>query len=232
MAKIKPSALLQEIRGSLNGSFIQQSNYGLQLSRKPQTVNHRSLGQSTIQQRLKFLTSKWKELTEVERKSWVNQQDVTEKGLVLFIIRNSNILETNRPFIKSYAGTPTLAILEGTDTVINQYIGYRPNHIDTTTTVVIPSSANTFIPTCRMSVSYSAGAKVNPKNLFISPNPVIIATNPKLILRMNTPANPIPPFPIIEWKRVRKIRIIIKAIDPDSGYQIAAYASKELSTIP
>lgn len=72
MARIKPSALVSDIRGKIGGSVFQRASSGLVVRAKSTPVNKRTATQN-ISRNIAFLTANaWLQLSAADRDQWVN----------------------------------------------------------------------------------------------------------------------------------------------------------------
>jgi hypothetical protein len=70
MAKVKYSALLEEMRGKLNGSVASKNRYGFYWRNKTVPVNPQTNFQSLQRGNLTGLSQAWKTLTQAQRDDW------------------------------------------------------------------------------------------------------------------------------------------------------------------
>lgn len=70
MARIKFTALVESIRGSIAGTTFQRNAYGFTVKAKPNMVNPNKSLQLLRRSRWARQASKWKLLTDTERSSW------------------------------------------------------------------------------------------------------------------------------------------------------------------
>jgi len=72
MARIKPSALVSDIRGKIGGSIFQKSNAGLVVRSSCSPVNKRSASQVISRNIASLTASAWLQLSVGDREQWVN----------------------------------------------------------------------------------------------------------------------------------------------------------------
>jgi len=70
MARIKPSVVVADIRGKIQGSIFQASNAGLVLKSNRKRVNKNSLSQSLVKSITAALQSQWQQLSTANRDTW------------------------------------------------------------------------------------------------------------------------------------------------------------------
>ncbi len=70
MAKVKYSALLEEMRGKLNGSVASKNRYGFYWRNKTVPVNPQTNYQSLQRGNLTSLSQSWKTLLQAQREDW------------------------------------------------------------------------------------------------------------------------------------------------------------------
>ena len=70
MARIKYSALVTEIAGTIGGTTFQRNAYGYSIKAKPNMVNPNSSTQALRKQFFGTAVQKWAELTPTERSAW------------------------------------------------------------------------------------------------------------------------------------------------------------------
>lgn len=70
MARIKYSALVTEIAGSIGGTTFQRNAYGYTVKNKPNIVNPASIGQRFIQNEMSASARQWQQLTNAQRTLW------------------------------------------------------------------------------------------------------------------------------------------------------------------
>jgi hypothetical protein len=70
MARIKYTALVESIRGSIQGTTFQRNAYGYTVKGKPNMVNPNTLLQVYSKQSFSFITKQWRALTETNRSQW------------------------------------------------------------------------------------------------------------------------------------------------------------------
>lgn len=67
MARIKYSALVESIAGSIGGTTFQRNAYGFTVKKKPNIVNPNYASQQVFKQRMLSLSHQWQTLTATER---------------------------------------------------------------------------------------------------------------------------------------------------------------------
>lgn len=70
MARIKPSALISNIQGSIGGTTFQQSQGGLIAKAKQSKVKRNAIRQSVVKSITALVQSNWFQLTEAQRNVW------------------------------------------------------------------------------------------------------------------------------------------------------------------
>lgn len=70
MARIKPSALISDIRGSVQGSTFQQSQGGLVLKSKSIKVGRDTIAQSRVKSIQAYVRTQWEQFSDSERDVW------------------------------------------------------------------------------------------------------------------------------------------------------------------
>ena len=70
MARIKYSALVDNIRGSIAGTTFQNNRYGYTVKTKPQLVNRNTSSQVIQKRELSVIARAWRNLTEGNRTNW------------------------------------------------------------------------------------------------------------------------------------------------------------------
>lgn len=124
MAKIKYSALVSDMRNSLNGSTLSKNRYGSYMRNKVTPVNPQTSFQQAARQILGNLSSSFRELTIGQIKAWNNSGinfpftdifgDVKHlSGQTLFVKLNANLEKIGSPRILNPplpTGFPEIAI--------------------------------------------------------------------------------------------------------------------------
>lgn len=107
MAKVKLSALVDDINGKFNGSSFQNTRYGLQLNKKVNQVKRRTPPQSAVRQIFQNNARAWRSLTDNQRESWRINAPTPALGYNLFQSRNYIRRVEDLPILQSYVvGTP------------------------------------------------------------------------------------------------------------------------------
>lgn len=70
MARIKYTALVESINGSISGTTFQRNAYGNTIKVKPNIVNPSTIAQVQRQERFGNQARKWRTLTELQRTNW------------------------------------------------------------------------------------------------------------------------------------------------------------------
>lgn len=100
MARIKFSALVSSIAGSVGGGTLQQNRYGFTLRNKPIPTNRRSANQTAVRTVIGYLQGQWQSLSYDQRDRWNefshysptfsrNSRDRLISGHALFLKYNS-----------------------------------------------------------------------------------------------------------------------------------------------
>lgn len=124
MAKIKYSALVSDMRNSLNGSTLSKNRYGSYMRNKVTPVNPQTSFQQAARQILGNLSSSFRELTIAQIKAWNNSGinfpftdifgDVKHlSGQTLFVKLNANLEKIGQPRVLTPplpVGFPEIAI--------------------------------------------------------------------------------------------------------------------------
>jgi hypothetical protein len=97
MAKVKYSALLEEMRGKLNGSVASKNRYGFYWRNKTVPVNPQTNFQSLQRGNLTGLSQAWKALTQLQREDW---QQFSNNHPFNNIFGDSVTLSGNAMFVK------------------------------------------------------------------------------------------------------------------------------------
>lgn len=98
MAKITPSALINEIKGSLNNSTFRTNRSGIHFYPKTKPQNARSEKQVQTRINFNYITSLWKNLSQTQRALWDRYASLLPKpssGINAFTSLNGNILNSN-----------------------------------------------------------------------------------------------------------------------------------------
>lgn len=70
MARIKYTALVESIRGSIQGTTFQRNAYGYTVKGKPNMVNPNTNAQSTSKRNMSGIAQAWSSLSDVNRTAW------------------------------------------------------------------------------------------------------------------------------------------------------------------
>lgn len=124
MARIKYSALVSDMRNSLNGSTLSKNRAGNYIRNKVTPVNPRTAHQQANRALFGALSSQWKSLSPAQRASWAaatknfpytdifgDQKELDGKSL--FIKFNANLQNAGQPIIQSApvgVGIPEYAV--------------------------------------------------------------------------------------------------------------------------
>lgn len=91
MAIVQTSALISDIRGSINGTTFQRGNGGLIMRNKPLNVGRGSNAQQKIKDYNSILNNAWLSLSEVKRNVWAAFSNYTNgNGLTTNKVKSSN----------------------------------------------------------------------------------------------------------------------------------------------
>jgi len=110
MARIKPSALVSDVRGKVGGSVFQRFQSGLVVRTKCAPVNKRSALQVVSRNIASLTTSAWLQLSPADREQWVNyvqynpiaqknNREVFVSGQQAFLKFNNYRLHYNLPIL-------------------------------------------------------------------------------------------------------------------------------------
>lgn len=80
MARIKPSALITDIRGKVQGTVFQQSQGGLIIRNNPAPINPSTIPQNVARNISFNLQQRWIALTDAQRIAWQNFATFTPQG--------------------------------------------------------------------------------------------------------------------------------------------------------
>lgn len=105
MARIVFSALVEEIVGKLAGSVFQDSYFGMQIRTRVTPRNPRSQYQQLRRGEFGYLSSGWRNLTDPQRQSFIDNAASPSGGLNLYLQANVNLTLIEEPTIDFY--TPT-----------------------------------------------------------------------------------------------------------------------------
>ena len=119
MAKIKFSALVQEMRNKLNGSVLSKNRYGNYVRNKTTPVNPRTAAQQAVRARLSTVSTAWRGLTSAAREGFTalaashpftdifGDQKILD-GKAMFSKLNMNLLNAGKSMLS--AAQPFVAI--------------------------------------------------------------------------------------------------------------------------
>ena len=126
MARIKFSPVVTSIAGSVGGVTIQRNKYGNTMRQRPFPLNPASTAQYNVRQKMIFLQTSWKNLTDAQRLQWdryldfsgqttKNDKNVKLSGHTLYLKYQMLRLLTDRPLLTEigYSPMPAVASLGG-----------------------------------------------------------------------------------------------------------------------
>lgn len=100
MARIKYSALVDNIRGSIAGTTFQNNRYGYTVKTKPQLVNRNTSSQVLQKRDMSVVARAWRNLTEANRTNWDTYAETnprpTKKNLDAYLSGYNYFLLVNR----------------------------------------------------------------------------------------------------------------------------------------
>lgn len=102
MARISFSALVEEIVGKLAGSVFQDSYFGMQVRTRVTPRNPRSTYQQLRRGEFGYLSASWRNLTSIERQTFIDAAATPPQALNLFLQSNVNLTLINEPTITTY----------------------------------------------------------------------------------------------------------------------------------
>lgn len=109
MAKIKYSALLQDMRNKLNGSVMSKNRYGSYVRNKTTPSNPQTSYQQAQRQQLGSLSAQWRGLTQAQRQGWIDaapQFPITDAfGDVKILAGNALYIQLNKNLLNAGAAT-------------------------------------------------------------------------------------------------------------------------------
>lgn len=120
MARISFSALVEEIIGKLAGSVFQDSYGGLQVRTRVSPRNPQSKYQQLRRGEFAFLSASWRNLTAIQRQTFIDAASTPPAALNLFLQSNINLTLVNEPTIDTYVpssdpGSMTVEFIEATN---------------------------------------------------------------------------------------------------------------------
>ena len=126
MARIKFSPVVTSIAGSVGGVTIQRNKFGNTMRQKPFPLNPASTAQYNVRQKMIFLQTSWKNLTDAQRLQWdryldfsgqttKNDKNVKLSGHTLYLKYQMLRLLTRQPLLTEigYSPMPAVASLGG-----------------------------------------------------------------------------------------------------------------------
>lgn len=131
MAKIKYSALVQEMRNKLNGSVLSKNRYGNYVRNKTTPVNPQTASQQNVRARLASVSQAWAAITQAARLAFASLaqnhpftdifgDQKTLDGKAMFSKLNLNLTSVGLPMLTNapvFVGTPFLEITASTASV-------------------------------------------------------------------------------------------------------------------
>jgi len=123
MARVSFSALIEEIVGKLGGSVFQDSYGGMQIRTRVSPRNPQTTFQQLRRGEFGYITQGWRNLTSVERQTFIDAATTPPAALNLFVQSNVNLSLINEATITSYVTTAvpdpfTMVIDEATPTTL------------------------------------------------------------------------------------------------------------------
>lgn len=73
MAKIKPSAIISGISGKINGTVFLNTQFGIVAKKNSYSLPQNSPKQKTQQSKIQFVSSRWNQLTQIEKDTWQSE---------------------------------------------------------------------------------------------------------------------------------------------------------------
>lgn len=98
MAKVKTSALIDSISGSLGGSTLKRYKGGLLIKNKTTPRNTRSASQQQTRLNASYLSGKWSTLPNTSKEMWTRFASLSKKqssGINAFVGLNLNLIQSN-----------------------------------------------------------------------------------------------------------------------------------------
>lgn len=102
MARISFSALIEEIIGKLGGSVFQDSYGGLQIRTRVSPRNPQTQYQQLRRGEFGYLSGSWRNLTSVQRQTFIDAASTPPAALNLFLKSNINLTLIEEPTIVTY----------------------------------------------------------------------------------------------------------------------------------
>lgn len=158
MARISFTATVDEIIGKLGGSVFQYSYGGWQVHVKGKPRNPQSHYQQLRRGDFGFLSASWRNLSSVERQTFIDAALTAPEGFNLFLKTNINLILIEVPTVTSYVPTavPTDFPCDITDVNPSQYL-------------IKASGATSVVPANTKLLVYSTSEKEQTK-IFTNPS--------------------------------------------------------------
>jgi len=106
MARVSFSALIEEITGKLAGSVFQDSYGGYQIRTRVTPRNPQSSYQQLRRGAFGFISATWRNLTDIQRQTFIDAALTPPAALNLYIQSNVNLTLIQEPVINSYTTSP------------------------------------------------------------------------------------------------------------------------------
>jgi hypothetical protein len=174
MARLKLSALVNAIDGSMSGTTFQQGTSGQIMRNKPRPSNPRSIGQNNLRNITGQVLRKWQYLTNAEKTAWssfaiyLNKAQKNNSKKILTgqsIFTEINV--TRLLFSLAYIITPVYNAGRLLNTVFGLYAGVDSVSIESSR---VPDTAIEFIELfCTPPLSYGLQSPPNKYRLVIFP---------------------------------------------------------------
>lgn len=158
MARVSFSAMVYEIVGKLGGSVFQYSYGGYQVHVRNSPRNPQTQYQQLRRGDFGFLAASWRNLSIIQRQTFIDAAVSTSAAFNLFITTNVNLILIGMPIVDTY--TPTTVPIVMPVEVVDLSPG---------TFQVAASSGTTVVPAGSSLLIYSTGLK-SPTKIFTNPS--------------------------------------------------------------
>lgn len=146
MARVEFSAIISTITGKLSGSVFQLSYGGFQLRSRVVPRNPQVARQQAARMSLAFISATWRDLTQTERDSWINNAPSDVSGFNFYTQSNCNLALIGLPMVNSYTSVSTPGVF---GLVITGVSHVTFNVAASGPTFVVPSSTVLLVTTSR-----------------------------------------------------------------------------------
>src|SRR5215207_1934497 len=102
MARISFTAIVAEINGKLAGSVFQYSYGGYQIHTRVSPNNPQTQYQQLRRMDFGFVAASWRELTSLQRQTWVDGAVTEPEAFNLFVASNINLILAGETMITDY----------------------------------------------------------------------------------------------------------------------------------